>query len=183
MSRIINLANSIDRKKAGKYSLALNKKATVDNQQLPLADSMSSAETPHAHPNWIIRSAITLMLLGIIGLNLKLFFAINKYEIEKDNIFTKLIRAQDSINSNMQLTTAISGEVKQLDSGLKATNSKIKDNDKKFTQLETQSDSQAVAILNLAKAKNTLLNRINSLEVELEALKKANEKLDNSQAH
>lgn len=65
------------------------------------------------------------------------------------------------VTDNAQKISAVSADVKGI-------NLKTQDNHSKIAQLEKQVENQSVAIENLTKAKNTMFNKISSLELKLD---------------
>lgn len=116
---------------------------------------------------WILGLVVTAMFFTILGFNLRLFTLMKNYESEKNQVLGKLSKIEDLLNDySQQLNNNYEITVKFNDT-LVNLNNKVKDVFTMIQDLEKSKDSQSFAIENLTKAKDTLFNRLSSLEAKI----------------
>ena len=159
MSQTINQLRQLEAQRAQKYTAALSKEATTATPQ---------ATRAHKHwLNWKLTLLFAVIILTFFALNLKLFMMVKSYGLKNGETISKLNTIEGLMNDSARQMKALTSDIGQISTSLESVNIKIQDNNNKINQLDKQSDAQTVAIENLTKAKNTLFNRVNSLEIEI----------------
>ena len=159
MSKTINQLKQLETQRAQKYTTALSKEATTATPQ---------ATRAHKHwLNWKFTLLFAVIILPFFALNLKLFMMVKSYGLKNGETISKLNTIEGLMNDSARQMKALTSDIRQISTGLESVNIKTQDNNNIINQLDKQSDAQKVAIENLTKAKNTLFNRVNSLEIEI----------------
>jgi methyl-accepting chemotaxis protein len=159
MSKTINQLKQLEAQRTQKYTTALSKEATTATPQ---------ATRAHKHwLNWKFTLLFAVIILPFFALNLKLFMRVKSYGLKNGETISKLNTIEGLMNDSARQMKALTSDIGQISTGLESVNIKTQDNNNIINQLDKQSDAQKVAIENLTKAKNTLFNRVNSLEIEI----------------
>jgi len=167
MSKALNLLNGIEKQRTGKYSSALNKGA-IDSQttQQPVRNTTEGRNIQYA-----IRLIIPILISLILGLSFSLVLIANRYKSERNSTAIQLTEIKDLLNKNTKQINSFSEDIKQLSSDLNKMSLKIQSISSDIKELNKNSETQSFAIETLTKAKNTLFNKLNSLEVDIDELK------------
>lgn len=150
MGKTTELLKKVEQERANKYTLAVQKESTK--------------ETSRTHLPWILVLTFTVILMAILGFNFQTFKMMKSLALYKNVTVTKLNKIEESLTENMHWVEISASDMKQISSKV---DSSIKQIGAKVEEIQRQGDAQTVAIENLTKAKNTLFNRVNSLEVEV----------------
>ena len=140
-------------------SIELQNKAQAQKYEKRSQASFKEEPKPKVEPNIKELNKKFGLLIGfvflcLIGLSFVPLLKLKNESLKRDYTFTEL---KDNIR-------ILHGYIVEIDS-------KIKNQNEKFKLLDDDSDAKKVAIENLIKAKNTLLKRVNSLEIEIDSLK------------
>lgn len=184
MSKTINLLNNIERKRNGKYSSALTKekeinaiyKAHAKYNEPITKDDPRSKKKPKANKNklWLIGAIFALFIALNFMLSLTLFAMMHKYKSEAHNTVAGLNEIKGVLNENIKKADSFADDIKQLGLDAKRLSKEAHGISAAIKELNQKSDSQSFAIENLTKAKNTLFNKVSSLEAELQSSKPTN---------
>jgi flagellar biosynthesis/type III secretory pathway chaperone len=112
---------------------------------------------------WLI---IIVVFAVFLSLNL-LFFAMTKdYSLRTNAALEKLKDMEAAVTKNSEQLNSVLAEAQQINESLEKMASRLQAMAAETKDLKQQSEIQAFAIENLIKAKNTLFNRLNTLEAE-----------------
>ncbi len=178
MSATIDYLHKIEAQRWTKYSSALNKKTNgqdkalvgqqnQDKEPVEQSKELISQSPKDRRSSWIMGLVTAIILLAILGVNLKFFLMLKNNTTERSAILTKLNKVEELLENNTRQMSAFSSDMKQVRAESSIINLKLQDIDTKNAQLEKDNDASKTVISNLTKAKDTLLDRINTLEVEL----------------
>lgn len=112
-------------------------------------------------PSWMMKLLFSLLVLSNIVLALKLIFVVRDYASEKNYSLQQIIEMGKTVDDNAD-------KINLLVTGLRAQDVKAKNIMSKIEQLEKRAEIQTAATDNLVKAKNTLFNRVTSLESKVD---------------
>ena len=166
MSKTINLLNNLERKRNGKRSFYA---AHAKYNEPITKDVPQSKKKPKANKSklWLIGAIFALFIALNFVLSFTLFAMMHKYKSEAHNTFAGLNEIKGILNENIKKVDSFTDDIKQLGKETQGISAAIK-------ELSQKTDSQSFAIENLTKAKNTLFNKVSSLEVELQSSKPTN---------
>lgn len=116
-----------------------------------------SAKASKVRISWIICIAALIFAIGVLGFNLKIYLMLKEYAYQESDTLSELNLIKEKMNDNARQLEVI-----------EVTNSKIKDIYVSIRKLRDILDAQAFTAENLAKAKNTLFNRVSALEIQLD---------------
>lgn len=156
MSKTIDSLNQIQAQKQNEYSVATTKEPTIKNNGDTARVTNLPSRDSRIRITWIFGFLFFILLISILGFNFKLYSMSKSYTSERGFTLTKLNKIEELINRNN----------KQANDNLAAINSLNQEHLKKTSQLEKTIDTQAAAIENLTKAKNTLFKRVTELETK-----------------
>ena len=165
----INSLKELQEKRAGKYSSALTNEPIIK-------DDPQSKKKPKANKSklWLIGAIFALFIALNFMLSLTLFAMMHKYKSEAHNTFAGLNEIKGILNENIKKVDSFTDDIKQLGLDSKKLNRETQGISAAIKELSQKSDSQSFAIDNLTKAKNTLFNKVSSLEAELQSSKTTN---------
>jgi septal ring factor EnvC (AmiA/AmiB activator) len=112
--------------------------------------------------NIFLTLLLVIFLLGLAGLNVKLFLIMRNFTAETSVTSEKLNKLEKIIINNLRDINDISTNVAQVT--------------KQVANIEQQLAAQTTAMDNLTKAKNVLFSKMKSLEVGLDKLQRSNTK-------
>lgn len=177
MSRTIDSLNKAERERDKNNVLAQeNQSTTEDRKPLP-QPKQPSPQARRPRSTLIIGLAICLFLLLNLALTSRLFFITQGSTSERKNAIVKLDKIEESVSEVGNKFDTLSGGIKKANDELDRVNQQAKDNNLKIAYLEAKLDAKEVAIENLKKAKDTLFDRFNYLEIELNLLKDSNKEI------
>ena len=117
---------------------------------------------------------IAIFALVFLVVNLQLIFAMKGYANQRNAAEKKLNTIEELLNSDTKQISAILESAQRLSEDAKVASRKIENIKEGIEGIEKTNDAHAAAIENLTKAKNTLFNKVSSLEVELQSSKTTN---------
>ncbi len=131
---------------------------------------------------WIISVIIVIMLLMLLIFNQKLFSMVKENTAENFANSEKLNKIENMLQDyarqakvNSDVIHKLSDLLEAIDTRLKETEenvAKLKEsNEEKFAQLKETANTQVSAIQSLIKEKDTIYEKITSLETEIEKIK------------
>jgi len=160
MSKTLNMLNTANKQRSGKYSSAENKEAqSIHHEPRKLEQNVSKTNL-----KLIIGSIFFILMILNLALTVRLFVTINKIASEKYNSVQKIDHLEEIITNNANGIQKISDDLQAVSVKTKSLNTKVE-------QIQETTDSQAAAIDNLIKAKNSLFNKVSALEAEINNLK------------
>jgi hypothetical protein len=184
MSKTLALLKSLEDQRAGKKDESRKNAAPAcpANGGVPRTVRAISAK---AISFWIISVIIVLLLLILLIFDQKLFTMIKENTAENFSTGEKLNKIESILtdysrqaNVNRDVIKKLSDILESLDTRLKDTEEKLtqfKDiTEEKITQLKETADTQVSAIQLLTKEKDKLLDKISSLETEVDKFKAEN---------
>lgn len=143
-----------------KYTMSLNKQSPAP-KRFPI--------------NKLVYLIFGFFVLLNLGFNATLFLLINSYASERNNAILILAKIEKQLDTNTKKINTASTSIKKINDAVTSINSKIKDTAQKVSKLEKDftkdRESLSFNIENLTKVKNTMLNKIGSLEAKIEELK------------
>ena len=160
MGKTIDLLRKVEQER-------LDKNTFVTERAIPVK-AISKPEPVGAPLNIGLGKTGILVLIGLLLIfNLALVITVIGLFTQRAGTFTKLTAIEQSIAENGKQISAIHAQAAPLTDEVKAVNLHIKDISETLTKLEETNDAQATALENLNKAKDTLFNRVSSLEAQI----------------
>lgn len=168
----INSLKELQEKRAGKYSLALNKNSSAQDTREPLLNQATgpleaktlNSKNAGIKGSWIPWLFIAIFALVFLVVNLQLIFAMKGYANQRNAAEKKLNTIEALIDNNTKQISAILESAQRLSEDAKVASRKIENIKKGIEGIEKTNDVHAAAIENLTKAKNTLFKKLSSLE-------------------
>ena len=157
MSKTLNMLNNASNQRTGKYSLVVNKETQHEPRKLEQNVSTTNLKL-------IIGSVFLIIMVFNLALTFKLLVTINKMASDKNNSMEQIEELETLVSKN-------GNGIQKINDDLQVVTAKTKSISTKVEQAQETNESQAAAIENLNKAKNTLFNKLSALEVEINNLK------------
>jgi len=131
--------------------------------------------TQYARRTWLF-----VFVVLVLAFNIKLLLMSWDSSKQTDKAFIKMAEVKSAVDSTSRKVSdlavtakSVTEEVERVASRVDDTDSKLVAASNKIKDIENSTEAQKAAIENLSKAKNTTLNRLSSLEAEIENLKKS----------
>jgi len=179
VSKTIDALNAAGRQreqKNGNSADSVNQNNGRSSSSNTIKYVVPKSQVTKANNPWIF-GLIILILLANLGLTLKLFLTMGDYPKEKKNIISKFSSIEKTAVDMSKQMDAFSVSLNEVGNSVGLIRNQAKDNNLKIAKVEKQLDANIAAVENLVKAKNTLFDRFNYLEVELNLLKDSNKEI------
>ena len=149
MSHKLNMLNSANNQRNGKYSLAVSREETpkINYEPRKLEQNVSTTNL-----KLIIGSVFLIIMVFNLALTFKLLVTLNKMASDRNNSIEQIEELETLVSKN-------GNGIQKINDDLQAVTAKTKSISTKVEQAQETNESQAAAIENLNKAKNTLFNK------------------------
>lgn len=118
---------------------------TIDS----LNEAQKGQHSSHTNLGWIIGLILCIVLFTNLGITLRLLVMMKNYT-----------------SANAFQINTFSADFEKMNANLNALSLRTQDSNARITQLEKEDNIKSAAIDNLTKAKNTLFNRLSSIEAK-----------------
>lgn len=167
MSKTLDYLKKLQEKRVnehpGKYAQAINIAQSPQESEAPKKITASGKMPIVAFYALIVISA---------GINATALFYIKNTLSDKKSTVTKISEIEQAMSKAIKKLETQGADIKKADDALASINSKLKDTNKKLTQLEKDivktQESARFDIENLNKAKNAILNKISILTEKID---------------
>lgn len=116
---------------------------------------------------------IIAAVVVLLAVNAGLFVLFSSSRSDKITTSKTLQRIEDGLKANVKQSNNFSSDLRKMSEEIKTTNVRVKELNEGLKGLESSKDAQTAAIDNLTKAKNTLFNRVSSVEAEVASARQA----------
>jgi len=178
MSKFINSLNRIQSHKDKPEHLGTGPERSEG--PVPKANLSGNTKSPSAPT---IGPDGTQKLLGIVFtvcailllLNIAFFLMTKRYSERTNEALSKISAIEAALSKNAEDSDNTSLTLRQMKVDIDKLNTKISSLNSGYTELKESSEGQLFLIETLNKAKNTLFNRLNELELKLDQVKTLNQ--------